>query len=195
MLVVSVALCAGETEKMHQKRGIFQEAALPVQQFVAQAPVAFAQPQEQFLATQYPSAYQTGEFAQFQPEAFAAAPVQPAYALQTAPAQVQTIVKKLHVPYERQIPIDNPIYTHVERPIAVDNPVPYLKVIEQPVPVHVDTPITVPVIKEVQVPQPYVHKVRLVLQKVFIQQQQAAPQKTIIIADNHQQNNGWNGWD
>lgn len=158
------------------------------------ATVPTYEPQSLLAAQQLPFKH---EINPIQPFAAAYPPV--IYALQAAPDQVQTIIKKIAVPQERIIPIDNPIYTPVERPIPIDNPVPVLKLIEQPVPVHVDHPIVVPVVKEIHVPQPFVHKVKLILQKVFVKQPAArareparapAPQKTIIIQEIPRQH-GW----
>lgn len=197
---MSVTLCAGSSIKKKEKRGIFQEhsyaaplAAAPLQANFAElpAPQLFAPAYEAqpLLAAPQLSLAPFQQFQQF------AAPLPAAgYAIQAAPAQVQTIIKKIAVPQERIIPIDNPIYTPVERPVPIDNPVPVLKIVEQNVPVHVDHPIAVPVVKEIQVPQPYVHKVKLVLQKVFVEQP-PAPRKTIIIQEApRQQQQGW-GWD
>lgn len=113
-----------------------------------------------------------------------AAPVQAAHALQFAnapapavhheyaphavPTQVRTVIKHVHVPYERTIKVDNPIYTTVERQVPVDNPVPVVKYVKQPVAVHVDQPFPIAIVKEVRVSEPYVHKVRVILQQVYV---------------------------
>lgn len=176
--MVVAATCYGADMKNIRKRGIFQTGgfeAFPSQQFAAEAPLV----QSHGLT----------------PSVFAAAPAVesfPVHAVHAAvPAHVQTIVKQVPVPQEHVIPIDNPIYTPVERQIPIDNPVPIVKVVEQPVPIHVEQPITVPIIKEVQVPQPYVHKVRVVLQKVIVKQQPQMPPKMTFIIQEAPRQNGW----
>lgn len=96
---------------------------------------------------------------------------------------VKTIVKKIPVPYERPIKIDNPVYKTVEKHVPIDYPVPIVKWVEKPIPKYVDHPIPVPVIKEEHVPQPYEEKVRVVVQKVFVHVPQR--QQTIIIRKKH----------
>lgn len=192
MLVALAVVCAEDVDKkQNNKRGVFGEFVPGANQLIEPFP---AYPSQPILPLQhYPSFYQPNAVTQLQPIIDA-----PTAAIQTEPEHVQTIIKKLAVPYERHIHIDNPIYTPVERPVPIDNPVPIIKYVEQPVPIHVDHPITVPIIKEVQVPQPYVQKVRLVFQKVFVQQPPAPqPQKTIIVSESHQHgynyhNAGWN---
>lgn len=93
------------------------------------------------------------------------------------PVQFRTLFKNVHVPYERHIAVDNPIYTPFERHVPIDNPVPVFKYITQNVPIHVEQPVPVPIVKEVRVPEPYLHKVRLVLQRVFVEEQ---PQRTYL---------------
>lgn len=87
----------------------------------------------------------------------------------SSPDHVNTIIKHIAVPYEREITIDNPILTPVENAIHIENPVPIVKFIDKPVPIHVDYPVLVPVIKKVHVPQPYIHKVHVILQKLLIE--------------------------
>lgn len=98
------------------------------------------------------------------------------------PVQFKTLVKNVPVPYERHIPIDNPIYTPVEHHVPIDNPVPVIKYVTQAVPHYVEQ--QVPIIKEERVPAPYVHKVRLIIQRVFVEepqpQQQQQPQNTYL---------------
>lgn len=88
------------------------------------------------------------------------------------------------------VTIHVPIHVTIHVPIPVPIQVPHFKFIEQPVPIHVDHPQIVPVVKEIQVPQPYVHKVKLVLQKVLVEQP-AAPRKTIIVQESPRHH----GWD
>lgn len=47
----------------------------------------------------------------------------------------------------------------------------------QSVPIHVEQQVHVPVIKEERIPEPYVHKVRLVIQRVFVEE---PPQKMYL---------------
>lgn len=93
---------------------------------------------------------------------------------QVIPTHFKTIVKNVAVPYERRVPIDNPIYIQVERQVPIDNPVPVLKYVRQPYPVHVEEKVPVPIYKEIQVPRPYIQRVLQPVQPV----QQIAFQKT-----------------
>lgn len=98
----------------------------------------------------------------------AAAPAYPVAApVHQVPTHVNTVVKNVHVPYERHIKVDNPVHVPFERIQHIDNPVPVVKIVKQPYPVHVDEPVHIPVIKEVRVPAPYVHKVRLIIQRII----------------------------
>ncbi|XP_031623499.1 uncharacterized protein LOC116340898 [Contarinia nasturtii] len=98
---------------------------------------------------------------------------------------VKTLVKHVHVPYERHIKVDNPIYTPVERQIPIDNPVAVVKVVKRPVPIHVEQPVPIAIVKEIRENAPYVHKVRLVLQQVFVKNQQAPKQQYIPPQEHH----------
>lgn len=111
--------------------------------------------------------------------------------MQPPQVSVKTIVKKIPVPYERPIKIENPIYTPVEKHIPIDRPVPVYKYVEKPVPIHIDRPVPVPIVKEEHVPQPYDQKVKVIYQKVFVHVPSPPhhPGHTIIIRKKlHQRN-------
>lgn len=101
----------------------------------------------------------------------------------SVPSSVKTIVKKIPVPYERPIRIENPVYTTVEKHIPIEHHVPVVKYVEKPVPKYVDNPIEVPVVKEEHVPQPYDQKVKVILQKIYVHvpSPPQRPRHTIII--------------
>lgn len=94
----------------------------------------------------------------------------------------KTIVKKIPIPYERPIQIENPIYTPIAKHIPIERPVPVVKYIEKRVPMYVDHPIATPILKEEHVPKPYDQKVRVILQKVYVHvPAPPAKQHTVII--------------
>lgn len=110
----------------------------------------------------------------------------------SVPGSIKTVVKKIPVPYERPIRIENPVYTPYEKHIPIEHPVPVIKYIEKPVPKYVDHPVPVPVVKEEHVPQPYDQKVRVIVQKVFVHvpsPPQHPPKHTIIIRKKLNQRN------
>lgn len=93
----------------------------------------------------------------------------------------KTIIKKIPVPYERPIKIDNPIYTPVEKHIPIERPIPIVKWVEKRIPLYVDHPVAAPIVKEEHVPQPYDQKVRVILQKVYVHVPAPPVKQTIII--------------
>lgn len=105
----------------------------------------------------------------------------------------KTVIKKIPIPYDRPIKIDNPIYTPVEKHIPIEHPVPVVKWIEKRVPLYQDHPVLQPIIKEEHVPQPYDQKVRVILQKVYVHVPSPPVKQTIIIrkklARRHANNN------
>lgn len=93
----------------------------------------------------------------------------------------KTIIKKIPVPYDRPIKIENPIYTPVQKHIPIEHPVPVVKWVEKRVPVYQDHPVIQPIVKEEHVPQPYDQKVRVILQKVYVHVPSPPVKQTIII--------------
>lgn len=142
-------------------------------------PASVNAPQSEPLNAEYPADGQSlGDYATLPLEYKQTASEE--YDDASAPDEVNTIIKHIAVPYERQIPIDNPILTPVENNIPIDNPVPVVKFIDKPVPIHVEHPVLVPVVKTEHVPQPYVHKVHVILQKVFVEKPTAHLKPYII---------------
>lgn len=99
----------------------------------------------------------------------------------SGPVKSKTIIKKIPVPYERPIKIDNPIYTPVEKHIPIERPIPIVKWVEKRVPMFQDHPVYQPYVKEEHVPQPYDQKVRVILQKVYVHVPAPPAKQTIII--------------
>ena len=99
----------------------------------------------------------------------------------SGPVKSKTIIKKIPVPYERPIKIDNPIYTPVEKHIPIEHPIPVVKWVEKRVPMYQDHPVLQPIIKEERVPQPFDQKVRVILQKVYVHVPAPPVKQTIII--------------
>lgn len=97
------------------------------------------------------------------------------------PVKSKTIIKKIPVPYDRPIKIENPIYTPVEKHIPIEHPVPVVKWVEKRVPLYQDHPVLQPIVKEERVPQPYDQKVRVILQKVYVHVPSPPVKQTIII--------------
>lgn len=86
--------------------------------------------------------------------------------------EVQTILKQIPKPVERLIHHDNPVLTPVERPVYVENPVPMVRYVDQPIAVHVQQDVIKPQIKYVHVPQPYIKRVPIYIQRVLVPRKQ-----------------------
>lgn len=86
--------------------------------------------------------------------------VQHTQALAVIPEQIKIFVKRIPVPFERRIPIDNPIYTPVEHRVPFVNPVPVIKYMEQRVPIHVDQPV--------HIPHPHIQTIRILPKEAFV---------------------------
>lgn len=131
-----------------------------------------------YSSASFPSVHSFGGYAPAQPDVTFSASGGNIHQHFAVPTQIRTVVQNVAVPYERHIPIDNPIYTPIERQIPIENPVPIVKYVTQPFPVHVEQPIPVPVVKQIHVPQPYKHKVRVVVQRVIVEN--ATPQNDYL---------------
>lgn len=120
----------------------------------------------------------------------------------SGPVKSKTIIKKIPVPYERPIKIDNPIYTPFEKHIPIERPFPIYKYVEKRVPMFQDHPVLQPIVKEEHVPQPYDQKVRVILQKVYVHVPAPPVKQTIIIrkklarrhANNNKKRKHFFGW-
>lgn len=99
----------------------------------------------------------------------------------SGPIKSKTVIKKIPIPYDRPIQIDNPIYTPVEKHIPIEHPVPVVKWVEKRVPLYQDHPVIQPIVKEEHVPTPYDQKVRVILQKVYVHVPSPPVKQTIII--------------
>lgn len=86
--------------------------------------------------------------------------------------EVRTVLKQIPKPVERLIHHDNPVLTPFERPVYVENPVPMVRFVDQPIAIHVQQDVIKPQIKYVHVPQPYVKRVPIYIQRVLVPRKQ-----------------------
>lgn len=86
--------------------------------------------------------------------------------------EVRTVLKQIPKPVERIIHHDNPVLTPVERPVYVENLVPTVRFVDQPIPIHVQQDVIKPQIKYVHVPQPYIKRVPIYIQRVLVPRKQ-----------------------
>lgn len=86
--------------------------------------------------------------------------------------EVRTVLQQIPKPVERLIHHDNPVFTPVERPVYVENPIPRVRFVDQPIPIHVHQDVIRPQIKYVHVPQPYIKRVPIYIQRVLVPRKQ-----------------------